>query len=176
MIKLQDILKEAKQVGIIYHYTTFESGLKVLELNQLKSDAVKKGQYVLIPRNKQPMNTPTPHINPVSTSPHYLTTKQYKVIHIVQKNDSYIQIEAKYNVSASDIANWNHLKVENRLQPGQALTIWKKTTPSDTYIVKAGDSLSHIAQLNHTNVNVLIRLNPALAKHDLQSGQHIRLG
>ena len=38
MIKLKDILKEAKQVGIIYHYTTFESGLKVLELNQLKSD------------------------------------------------------------------------------------------------------------------------------------------
>ena len=37
MIKLQDILKEAKQVGIIYHYTTFESGLKILELNQLKS-------------------------------------------------------------------------------------------------------------------------------------------
>jgi hypothetical protein len=37
MIKLKDILKEAKQVGIIYHYTTFESGLKVLESNQLKS-------------------------------------------------------------------------------------------------------------------------------------------
>jgi len=38
MIKLKDILKEAKQVGIIYHYTTFESGLKVLKSNQLKSD------------------------------------------------------------------------------------------------------------------------------------------
>ena len=38
MIKLKDILNEAKQVGIIYHYTTFESGLKILELNQLKSD------------------------------------------------------------------------------------------------------------------------------------------
>ena len=38
MIKLKDILNEAKQVGIIYHYTTFESGLKVLESNQLKSD------------------------------------------------------------------------------------------------------------------------------------------
>ena len=37
MIKLRDILKEAKQVGIIYHYTTFESGLKVLKSNQLKS-------------------------------------------------------------------------------------------------------------------------------------------
>jgi len=38
VIKLKDILKEAKQVGIIYHYTTFESGLKVLKSNQLKSD------------------------------------------------------------------------------------------------------------------------------------------
>ena len=37
MIKLKDILKEAKQVGIIYHYTTFDSGLKILKLNQLKS-------------------------------------------------------------------------------------------------------------------------------------------
>jgi len=38
MIKLKDILKEAKQVGIIYHYTTFEAGLKILQSNQLKSD------------------------------------------------------------------------------------------------------------------------------------------
>ena len=37
MIKLKDILKEAKQVGIIYHYTTFEAGLKILKSNQLKS-------------------------------------------------------------------------------------------------------------------------------------------
>ena len=37
MIKLTDILKEAKQVGIIYHYTTFEAGLKILQSNQLKS-------------------------------------------------------------------------------------------------------------------------------------------
>jgi len=148
----------------------------IMELNQLKSDAVKKGQYVLIPRNKQPMNTPTPQINPVSTSPHYLTTKQYKVIHIVQKDDSYTQIQAKYNVSASDIAHWNHLKVEDGLQPGQALTIWKQTTPSDTYIVKAGDSLNQIAQRNHTSVDVLFKLNPALAKHRLHSGQQIRLG
>lgn len=37
MIKLKNILKEAKQVGIIYHYTTFEAGLKILQSNQLKS-------------------------------------------------------------------------------------------------------------------------------------------
>ena len=37
MIKLKDIISEAKQVGIIYHYTTFEAGLKILQSNQLKS-------------------------------------------------------------------------------------------------------------------------------------------
>jgi len=36
MIKLKNILKEAKQVGIIYHYTTFKNGLKILQSNELK--------------------------------------------------------------------------------------------------------------------------------------------
>ena len=40
MIKLVDLLKEiteGKQVGLLYHYTTFESGLKILQSNQLQS-------------------------------------------------------------------------------------------------------------------------------------------
>jgi hypothetical protein len=37
MIRLIDLLKEAKQVGIIYHYTTFDNGLKILKANQLKA-------------------------------------------------------------------------------------------------------------------------------------------
>jgi hypothetical protein len=37
LLKLIDLLREAKQVGTIYHYTTFEAGLKILESNQLKS-------------------------------------------------------------------------------------------------------------------------------------------
>ena len=36
MIRLKNLL-ESKQVGIIYHYTTFNSGLKILQSNQLKS-------------------------------------------------------------------------------------------------------------------------------------------
>ena len=37
MIRLTDLLNEAKQVGTIYHYSTFEAGLKILKSNQLKS-------------------------------------------------------------------------------------------------------------------------------------------
>ena len=36
MIRLKNLL-ESKQVGIIYHYTTFNTGLKILQSNQLKS-------------------------------------------------------------------------------------------------------------------------------------------
>ncbi len=37
MIRLIDLFKEAKQVGIIYHYTTFKNGLDILQSNQLES-------------------------------------------------------------------------------------------------------------------------------------------
>jgi len=43
MIRLIDLLKEAKQVGTIYHYTTFEAGLKILKSNQLKSSEAADG-------------------------------------------------------------------------------------------------------------------------------------
>jgi len=36
-IKEEEQLDESKQVGTIYHYTTFEAGLKILQSNQLKS-------------------------------------------------------------------------------------------------------------------------------------------
>jgi len=36
-IKEEEQLDESKQVGTIYHYTTFEAGFKILQSNQLKS-------------------------------------------------------------------------------------------------------------------------------------------
>jgi len=37
MIRFTDLLQDAKQVGTIYHYTTFDSGLKILKSNKLKA-------------------------------------------------------------------------------------------------------------------------------------------
>jgi hypothetical protein len=36
-----DSLNESKQVGVIYHYTTFENGLKILQSNELKGGAAE---------------------------------------------------------------------------------------------------------------------------------------
>jgi hypothetical protein len=38
MIKLLDILKEAKQVGPLYHWTSFDSLIKILKSNELKAN------------------------------------------------------------------------------------------------------------------------------------------
>ena len=35
-LKYEEFLFESKQVGVIYHYTTFENGLKILQSNELK--------------------------------------------------------------------------------------------------------------------------------------------
>lgn len=38
MIKLKDILLEAKQVGIIYHYTSYNNAIDILKSGKLRSD------------------------------------------------------------------------------------------------------------------------------------------
>lgn len=37
MIRLIDLLKEAKQVGILYHYTIYENAVDILKDSNLKS-------------------------------------------------------------------------------------------------------------------------------------------
>ena len=50
MIKLIDLLKEGKQVGILYHYTSYEACIKILQSNKIKStetenSTIDKSQY-----------------------------------------------------------------------------------------------------------------------------------
>lgn len=150
----------------------------IKELNQLKTNAVKKGQFVLIPSSKNTTaaakgKTTTPAEPP---APHFLAAKQYKMIHIVQKNESYPQLQKKYGISAHDIQSWNHLNAKIALRPGQQLIIWKRSSTTGTYVVKAGDSLSIIAQRNNTKTSRLMQLNPGLNGTALRVGQKIVLG
>ena len=114
----------------------------IKELNQLKNASVSKGQYVLIPSSKNTPITPTKAIVAAPAAPvhNFVATKEYKVIHIVQRNESYPLIQRKYGVSAHDIQSWNHLNSKKPLQPGQQLIIWKHSPTSGMYVVKAGDN------------------------------------
>lgn len=149
----------------------------IKELNQLKSNAVRNGQYVLIPSGKKPVETVK--LSPSSTpkSPSLIALKKYKMIHIVQKNESFAQLQKKYHVTLQDLLTWNHLNAKQPLHSGQQLTLWKQSNPpQETYIVKSGDTLSTIALRNNTKTSTLAKLNPSLNVSRLQPGQKLKIG
>nr|WP_131793474.1 LysM peptidoglycan-binding domain-containing protein [Legionella brunensis] len=145
------------------------------ELNQLKSDKLRKGQYVLIPSTKNtPVAAPKSTILAITDQP--ATTQSYKVLHIVQRGETFSVLEKKYNVSTSEIRKWNQINNTQPLKQGQQLTIWKRTVKYGVYIVKAGDNLSSIAKRNKTKVSTLAKLNPSINKKLLHPGQKLVIG
>lgn len=149
----------------------------IKELNQLKSNQVKKGQYVLIPSAKN-TRAIAQHVSQTPTAPRsrIITAREYKVIHIVQNQESYQDIQKKYAISANAIRYWNHLSANSPLQKGQQLIIWKKTKVTGTYRVKNGDTLGGIAKQHETTMNELVKLNPGLNPSRLRLGQKIVVG
>ena len=103
------------------------------ELNQLHSDNLRRGQKILIPSMKHiavHQNKPTAG----SAFRHAAAMKKqpfidlYKVLHIVQANDSFSSIAEKYHVTAEAIKEWNRIAAKDALQKNQQLIIWKKHT------------------------------------------------
>ena len=147
----------------------------IKELNQLKSNAVTKGQYVLIPSKKsvaQPVKSR--HLNNPKAPQHFAAIKQYKVIHIVQRQDSYAKLQTTYGATAADIRKWNNMSTQAPLSVGKQLIIWRKKTP-DTYRVQRGDSLSIIAKTHHLPLERLLALNPGLRNQALKPGLILKL-
>jgi membrane-bound lytic murein transglycosylase D len=146
----------------------------IKKFNHLKSDMLHTGQYVLVPnpssstvtvKNTPPINLPPP------TLPEH---KSYKVVHIVQKRDSFTTLEQRYGASENAVRAWNHLGEEHPIQPGQELLIWKARSAGG-YVVKSGDSLSGIATRNKVPLRKIIALNPAIKPHAIKPGQTIQL-
>lgn len=143
----------------------------IRELNRLKSDRLKSGQFVLIPSTRnttlseQKLKLPSRGIQPV---------QRYKILHIVQRGETLGDLEKKYHVSIHAIRRWNSLT--KSLTPGQQLVIWKKPLQNSIYIVNAGDNLSNIAKHHHTTTKTLVKLNPNINKRLLHPGQKLVIG
>lgn len=145
----------------------------IKELNQLNSNTLKRGQYILIPSSKNTLkplaraqSTPS-HLKPTQTNP----LQKYKIIHIVQKNDTYALLEKKYGVSENEIRHWNMLSPQMPIKRGQQLLVWKTNAPSGPYIIQKGDRLSLIAKRYQIALNTLLKLNPHLHVKKLKPGQ-----
>lgn len=158
---------------IAKQYATTAKLLK--ELNQLKTDTLVTNQTILIPGTKSTpviMNkAPT-----ISIADRPATSQIYKVVHIVQANDTFQSLEKKYLVTTTKIRDWNNFDSTTKLATGQQLMIWRKTISPGIYTVTIGDSLGSVAKKHKTSKASLIKLNPDLATKVLQPGQRIIIG
>ncbi len=176
------LLPENKRVSWARHQVTAGDNLTIIakryhttvnlikELNQLKSNAVQQGQYVLIPQT----STKTAN-NIAHTATHFKQPKSYKIIHIVDQGDSYQGLQQQFHVSAAQIQQWNSLTPMTPLRVGQSLVIWKSTQTA-LYKITSGDSLGQIAAHHYTTVQQLQRLNPGVDPSRLQLGQVLQVG
>ena len=121
----------------------------------------------------------------------------------VQSGDSLIAVAAKYNLSVSQVADWNNINTNAGLFVGQKLklnddghskTVAKqekvaqdKTTQdstkqdkakqeklSDIYVVKSGDTLASVAKKYHLQLNFLADLNGLSRTAQIQVGQRLK--
>ncbi|MCH9756750.1 MAG: LysM peptidoglycan-binding domain-containing protein [Gammaproteobacteria bacterium] len=146
----------------------------IKKFNHLKSDTLKQNQYLLLPNQAQ-LTQSTATGAPAIPKPNIPEMNTYKVIHIVQKNDSFKTLEQKYGASETSVRAWNHLGSEHPIQPGQELLIWKNRS-SSSYIVKAGDSLGRIAYRQNVPMARILALNPGIKQNLIKPGQTIELG
>ena len=142
----------------------------IKELNQLKSNQVHQGQYVLVPQSPSKLQKAAPQ-----ALQHFKPLSSFKIVHIVEFNETYAKLSQQFQVSIQDIQHWNNLSPSSSLKPGQSLIIWKSAHPK-SYKIRAGDSLSKIAHEHQTSVQALLSLNPTIKPSQLRLGQVLILG
>lgn len=96
-----------------------------------------------------------------------------EVTYTVKSGDNLYSIARKYNVTVSDLMNYNNL-TSNLLSIGQVIRIPSNTSSSTTYTVKNGDTLYSIARKYNTSVDS-IKTKNNLTSNTLSIGQKLRI-
>lgn len=122
------------------------------QANNLTSNLLSIGQNLLIP-----------------TKESETTTDEY----IVQKGDTLYGIANKFNTTVDNLKSINNLTTDS-LSIGQVLKLPSTTASTNTYTVKAGDTLYGIANKYNTTVDTLKSLNN-LTSNTLSIGQVLKL-
>jgi LysM repeat protein len=103
----------------------------------------------------------------------------------VKAGDTLGEIAQKYNTTVSELARINDISNPNLIYAGQVLKLdgakvegpkkEPKKEAKKTYTVKAGDTLSEIAQKFNTTISRLVELNGINNPNLIQTGQVLKL-
>lgn len=167
----------------------------IRKLNNLGSDYVNPGQYVVIPppqlaslgaefKSKKPAARKIAS----SKSGSKRETRTRDVIYTVKRGETFWRISQKFSVKPETLAQWNHLKSKTQIKAGQKLVIKrdkgtdialaafsKDPFKSVEYTVKKGDSLSQISRKFNVSVSDLRKWNSSGSSKALKPGQKIKV-
>ena len=164
--------------GIANNYQTTVNTLARLN-NLANPNLIYVGQRLLV----QQAATPS---QPQTTTPSTSTTTA--ATYTVKAGDTLGQIAANHQTSVNQLVQLNKLTNPNLIYVGQVLTIKQATsasqsttatpakpTPTATYTVKAGDTLSQIAASHGTSYQNLASLNHLSNPNEIYVGQTLKL-
>lgn len=164
--------------GIANNYQTTVNTLARLN-NLANPNLIYVGQRLLV----QQAATPS---QPQTTTPSTSTTTA--ATYTVKAGDTLGQIAANHQTSVNQLVQLNKLTNPNLIYVGQVLTIKQATsasqsttatpakpTPTATYTVKAGDTLSQIAANYGTSYQNLASLNHLSNPNEIYVGQTLKL-
>ena len=107
----------------------------------------------------------------------YASSSSYQT-YIVKSGDTLSGIGSKFGVAYQKIAADNNISNPNLIHPGQVLKIYTDQPQQpiyETYVVKAGDTLSEIAQQFRTSVNKIASDNGIKNVNLITIGQRLKI-
>ena len=157
------------------------------EVNHLRSDTIRAGKALLIPKSSQPLENYT--LSADARQNQRLEKKRagkLKIIHVVSNGESFWTIGKKYGVNHNALARWNALAPNDTLKVGRKLVVWKKPKVNLDginqqrlrkiyYKARYGDSYSRIADRFNISLNQLKNWNGVDFKSYLQPGDMLTL-
>lgn len=160
-------------------YNTTVDELKTI--NKLSGDIIFPNQVIQTSSKKEE--------KPANSSSNSSSSSKAET-YTVKKGDSLSVIASKYGVSFKDIMKWNNLST-TLIFPGNVLKVSegtssgsskpnppkqenKPSTNTTTYVVKSGDTLSHIAKDHGVSVSNLKKWNN-ISSHIIHIGQKLTL-
>ena len=193
----QHKIKKGETLGqIAQRYRTSVTALK--QTNRLHGNLIRVGRSLLIPTAEQPMKHYTLSANTRKFRGLKRTGDGKKYIYTIKRGDNLWDISRTYGISVSQLCNWNGVKRNKILRPGQKLTVWIKNDGQETnakiipvvakndhantntnqdqhiqYTVKEGDSLWLISRRFDVSVAQLCNWNQISKRRLLQPGQNL---
>jgi membrane-bound lytic murein transglycosylase D len=152
--------------------------------NNLKSDSIRVGQKLRLPRDEQLLADPL-YVSAANELQQLQTglIASERLTHKVRPGESLSVIARRYKVTVRDLQNWNNISDPRKLRAGKTLTLFHSPAPVSSaaksgtikYTVRRGDSLWSISKRYKVKVNDLMRWNELSKNAVIQPGQSIKI-